>query len=109
VTGLLGTVTNNMGWRIETWEQPSGAAASQDAQLVWPVPAAARLRVAVLDGVTPTRGCREVVGVAGPMYAAADARLALQCTESWLTDALLAANRLLHDRTVTRSRDQTQT
>ena len=64
-----------MGWLVETWEQPSGAAASQDAQLVWPDPAAARLQVAVLDGVTPTRRCLDVVGVAGPMYAAAVTRV----------------------------------
>jgi hypothetical protein len=103
------TVANTMGWRIETWEQPSGSAASQDAQLVWPDPAAARLRVAVLDGVTPTRRCREFVGVAGPMYAAAVARLALQRTASGLADGLLAANRHLHDCAVPRSRDQAQT
>jgi hypothetical protein len=103
------TAMNSMGWLVETWEQPSGAAASQDAQLVWPDPAAPRLRLAVLDGVTPTRRCRDVVGVAGPMYAAAVARVALQHTGSGLTDALLAANRHLHDRTVARSRDQMQT
>jgi hypothetical protein len=28
------TVTETMGWQIETWEQPSGEAASQDAHLV---------------------------------------------------------------------------
>ena len=98
-----------MGWLVETWEQPSGSAASQDAQLVWPDPTAARLRVAVLDGVTPTRRCRDVVGVAGPMYAAAITRVALQRAGSGLTDGLLASNRHLHDRSVTRSRDQAQT
>ena len=103
------TVTTSMGWLVETWEQPSGAAASQDAQLVWPDPAAARLRVAVLDGVTPTRRCRDVVGVAGPMYAAAVTRVALQRAGSGLTDGLLAANCHLHDRAVARSRDQAQT
>ena len=99
----------SMGWRIETWEQPSEAAASQDAQLVWPDPGAPRLRVAVLDGVTPTRRCRSVVGVAGPMYAAAVARVALQRAGSDLADSLLEANRHLHDGTVARSRDQAQT
>ena len=103
------SVTEVMGWRVETWEEPSGDAASQDAQLVWPDPAAPRLRVAVLDGVTPTRHCREVVGVAGPMYAAAVARLALQRSGSALVDGLLAANRHLHDRMLARSRDQAQT
>ena len=103
------TFSHSMGWRVETWESPSGVAASQDAQLVWPDPTAARLRVAVLDGVTPTRRCREVVGVAGPMYAAAIARLALQRSGSGLTDGLLAANRHLHDLSVARSRDQAQT
>jgi hypothetical protein len=103
------TVTEAIGWRIETWEQPSGDAASQDAQLIWPDPGAPRLRVAVLDGVTPTRRCRSVVGVAGPMYAAAVARLALQRSGSGLADSLLAANRHLHDRALGRSRDQAQT
>jgi hypothetical protein len=103
------TVTETMGWRIEAWEQPSGDAASQDAHLVWPDAGASRLRVAVLDGVTPTRGCRDVVGVAGPMYAAAVARLALQRPGGRLADSLLAANRHLHDGTVVRSRDQAQT
>jgi hypothetical protein len=103
------TITANMGWRIEAWEQPSGSAASQDAQLVWPDPAGERLRVAVLDGVTPTPNCRSVVGVAGPMYAAAVARLALQRSGSTLEDCVLAANRHLHDRAVACSRDQVQT
>ena len=102
------TVTESRGWHIETWEQPSGDAASQDAQLVWPDPRAPRLRVAVFDGVTPTRNCRSVVGVAGPMYAAAVARLALQRPGSELAGSLLAANRHLHDRSVVRSRDQAQ-
>ena len=98
-----------MGWGIETWEQPSGDAPSQDAQLIWADPGTSRLRVAVLDGVTPTRHCRRVVGVAGPMYAAAVARLALQRSGGELADCLVDANRHLHDRTVARSRDQAQT
>src|SRR4051794_40289991 len=103
------TITASMGWRIEAWEQPSGSAASQDAQLVWPDPDGERLRVAVLDGVTPTRDCRSVVGVAGPMYAAAVARLALQRSGSSLEECVLEANRHLHDSGVARSRDQVQT
>jgi hypothetical protein len=103
------TITASTGWRIEVWEQPSGSEASQDAQLVWPDRARQRLRVAVLDGVTPTRTCRSVVGVAGPMYAAAVARLALQRSGSALEECVLAANRHLHDSTVPRSRDQLQT
>jgi serine/threonine protein phosphatase PrpC len=103
------TVTASMGWRIDAWEQPSGSMASQDAQLVWPEPGGQRLRVAVFDGVTPTRDCRSVVGVAGPMYAAAVARLALQHSGSALEDCLLSANRHLHDGSVARSRDQLQT
>ncbi|HTE60603.1 MAG TPA: hypothetical protein VK631_09660, partial [Solirubrobacteraceae bacterium] len=98
-----------MGWRIEAWELPSGSMASQDAQLVWPEPGGRRLRVAVFDGVTPTRNCRSVVGVAGPMYATAVARLALQRSGSALEDCLLSANRHLHDPTTARSRDQAQT
>jgi hypothetical protein len=102
------TVTEIMGWRIETWEQPAGAAASHDSQLVWPDPASARLRVAVIDGVTPTRHCRSVVGVPGAMYATAVARLALQRPADALADSLLSANRHLHDPAITRSRDQAQ-
>ena len=103
------TITANLGWRIEAWEQPSGSAASQDAQLVWPDPAHRRLRVAVLDGVTPTSNCRSVAGVAGAMYAAAVARLALQRSGSDLEHCVQAANRHLHDAALARSRDQAQT
>jgi hypothetical protein len=103
------TVTAAAGWHVECWEQASGSAASQDAQLVWPDPRGQRLRVAVLDGVTPSRGCRTVVGVAGAMYAAAVARLALQDADRPLDDCVLAANEHLHDSTLPRSRDQTQT
>ena len=102
------TVTASMGWRVEAWEQPSGSRASEDAHLVWPDPGGGRLRVAVLDGVTPTRACRGVVGVAGAMYAAAVARLALQRPGSGLRECVLAANEHLHDRNVARSRDQAQ-
>ena len=109
VPAMHRNVMDSMGWHIETWEEPSGKAPSQDAQLVWPDPAAPRLRVAVLDGVTPTNNCRSVVGVSGPMYAAAVARLALQRSQGELADAILAANRHLHDRAVLRSRDQAQT
>jgi hypothetical protein len=103
------TVTQTAGWHIETWEQPSGVEASQDAQLVWRDPATGRLRVAVLDGVTPTRRCRTVVGVAGPMYAAAVTRVALQRSGRSLVESLRAANHHLHDRTLLRTRDQAQT
>jgi serine/threonine protein phosphatase PrpC len=105
----LRSVTTCLGWRVESWEQPSGDAASQDATLVWPHPSGRFLRVAVLDGVTPTAGCRTVVGVAGAMYAAAVARLALQHPERPLDQCVHAANLHLHDRGVARSRDQAQT
>jgi hypothetical protein len=103
------TITSSLGWRIEAWEQPSGSAASQDAKLVWPDPAGRFLRVAVLDGVTPSRRCRTVVGVDGAMYAAAIAHLALQHPERPLEQCVLAANQALHDERLDRSRDQTQT
>jgi serine/threonine protein phosphatase PrpC len=106
---FLRTVTTCPGWRLESWEQPSGSGASQDATLVWPDPAGRFVRVAVLDGVTPTVECRTVVGVAGPMYAASVARLALQHPERPLEECVLAANRHLHDEGVARSRDQAQT
>jgi hypothetical protein len=107
--GLQRTLAISMGWRIETWEQPSGTAASQDAHLVMPDPAGRRLRVAVLDGVTPTENCRTAAGVDGAMYAAAIARLALQDPERPLERCVISANEHLHDARITRSRDQRQT
>jgi hypothetical protein len=103
------TVSSFAGWKIECWEQASGDAASQDAQLVWPNPRGQRLRLAVLDGVTPSLRCRTMVGVDGAMYAAAVVRLALQNAERPLDECVLAANRHLYDSTLPRSRDQTQT
>lgn len=98
-----------MGWRVEVWERPSGTARSQDAHLLLPDPAGRRLRVAVLDGVTPTDDCRAAVGVDGAMYAAAIARLALQHHERRLEPCIVAANDHLYDARVARSRDQRQT
>jgi hypothetical protein len=95
------------GWRVESWEQASGSAGSQDAKLVWP-DATVGLRVAVLDGVTPSVRCRTVAGVDGAMYAAAIARLALQRTGGAPDECVLAANRHLHDPGLARSRDQMQ-
>ena len=103
------TVSSVAGWKIECWEQASGDAASQDAQLVWPDPRGQRLRLAVIDGVTPSLRCRTVVGVDGAMYAASVVRLALQHAERPLDECVLAANRHLYDSTLPRSRDQTQT
>jgi hypothetical protein len=103
------TVSSVLDWRVEAWEEPSGdAAASQDSLLILPDPAG-RLRVAVLDGVTPTRATRTVVGVDGAMYAAAVARLALQRMLRPLEECVLAANRHLFAAGVARSRDQAQT
>jgi hypothetical protein len=95
------------GWQVESWEQASGRSGSQDAKLVWPDPTLG-LRVAVLDGVTPSLRCRTVAGVDGAMYAAAIVRLALQRTGGALDECVLAANRHLHDPGLARSRDQTQ-
>jgi serine/threonine protein phosphatase PrpC len=103
------SVALSLGWEIQSWELASGSAASQDAKLVWPDPAGRCLRLAVLDGVTPSQGCRPVVGVDGAMYAAAIARLALQHAERPLEECVLAANRHVHDRALARSRDQAQT
>jgi serine/threonine protein phosphatase PrpC len=101
-------VTACAGWHVESWEQASGDAGTQDAMLVWPEPTAGRMRVAVLDGVTPTAGCATVVGVDGAMYASAIVRLALQRTDGPLEECVLAANRHLHDGSLARSRDQAQ-
>src|SRR4051794_11381679 len=103
------TVTSALGWRMESWEQPSGSDASQDAELVWPHPSGAFVRVAVLDGVTPSAGCRTVAGVPGAMYATAIARLALQHPQHSLEECVLAANAVLYDNRLGRSRDQRQT
>ena len=103
------TVTSALKWTIESWEQPSGSEASQDAELLWPHPSGTFLRVAVLDGVTPSAACRTVAGVPGAMYAAAVARLALQHPQHTLTECALEANGVLHDARLGRSRDQMQT
>ncbi|HMJ34288.1 MAG TPA: hypothetical protein VK501_10240 [Baekduia sp.] len=102
------SVTAGAGWQVESWEQPSGRTGSQDAKLVWLDPTAGRLRVAAMDGVTPSLRCRTVAGVDGAMYAAAVVRLALQRTEAALDECVLAANRHLHDAALSRSRDQMQ-
>jgi hypothetical protein len=100
-------VTACAGWRVESWEQASGSAGSQDAKLVWLDPTVG-LRVAVLDGVTPSLRCRPVAGVDGAMYAAAVVRLALQRTGGAPDECVLAANGHLHDPALARSRDQMQ-
>jgi hypothetical protein len=100
-------VTACAGWRVESWEQASGSAGSQDAKLVWPDPTVG-LRVAVLDGVTPSLRCRTVAGVDGAMYAAAVVRLALQRTGGAPDACVLAANQHLHDPALARSRAQMQ-
>src|ERR1700754_3724897 len=104
------TVSTALGWQVEAWEEASGdSAASEDGQLVLPDPAGQRLRVAVLDGVTPTRDTRSVVGVDGAMYAAAVARLALQDVARPLEECVLAANAHLFSASIGCSRDQAQT
>ncbi len=103
------TVASVLGWRIESWEQPSGNDASQDAELLWPHPSGTFLRVAVLDGVTPSAACRTVAGVPGAMYAAAVARLALQHPQHTLAECAIAANDVLYEQRLGRSRDQMQT
>jgi hypothetical protein len=75
---------------------------------VWPDPDDGRLRVAAVDGVTPSLHCRTVVGLDGAMYASALVRLALQRPGSALDDCVLAANDHLHDPGLARSRDQMQ-
>jgi hypothetical protein len=107
VAAMHRAVSACAGWRVESWEQASGSAGSQDAKLVWPDPTVG-LRVAVLDGVTPSLRCRTVVGVDGAMYAAAIVSLALQRTGGAPDECVLAANRHLHDPALARSRDQMQ-
>lgn len=99
--------TELLGWQVETWEASSGLGPSQDAKLV--VVQGDRLRLAVIDGVTPTDQTPTRVGVDGAMYAAALLRLALQNSAATLRDAALATNAALHDPSLARSRDQMQT
>jgi hypothetical protein len=108
VAAMHRAVTACAGWQVESWEQPSGQAGSQDAKLVWSDPTTGRLRLAAVDGVTPSLRCRSVAGVDGAMYAAAIARLALQRTDVALDECVLGANRHLHDPSLVRSRDQMQ-
>jgi hypothetical protein len=104
------SVITALGWQVEAWEESSGdAPASQDSQLVLPDPGGRRLRVAVLDGVTPTSDTPRVAGVDGAMYAAGVARLALQDLSRPLEDCVLAANAHLFAAGVAHSRDQAQT
>lgn len=63
-------------WLVETWERSrAGGATSRDAVLVDPRPGA--LRVAVIDGVTPTAATPRFAGVDGAVWAAAVVRAAL--------------------------------
>jgi serine/threonine protein phosphatase PrpC len=105
---MFRAVTECGGWHVESWELPSGDAGSQDAKLIWPDPRGERVRVAVIDGVTPSARCATVVGVDGAMYASAIVRLALQRRDRPLEECVRDANEHLHDPALARSRDQTQ-
>lgn len=78
------------GWRVQTWEKPRAPGlASRDSLLVDLQPA--RLRVAVIDGVTPTVQTPSWAGVDGAIWAAATVRAAL-IAHATLGDAAAVAN-----------------
>lgn len=65
------------GWRIDALRAAAGdLAASQDDLLVEPLPGGAAIRVAVLDGVTPTAGTPAFAGLDGAAWAAGALRTA---------------------------------
>ncbi|HSD75974.1 MAG TPA: hypothetical protein VLA98_01170 [Solirubrobacteraceae bacterium] len=84
------------GWRVETWEQArEPGVASRDGLLV---DARERgLRLAVVDGVTPTDATPAEAGVDGAVCAAALVRAAL-LARAGLQDCALAANAALRAR-----------
>jgi hypothetical protein len=64
------------GWRVQTWERArEPGVTSRDSMLVDVRPG--RLRLAVIDGVTPTEATPTWVGVDGAIWAAATVRSAL--------------------------------
>ena len=101
------TVVEIDGWRVESWELARDACcASQDAKLVWACDD--KLRLAALDGVTPTPRTPMYAGVDGAMWATSVLRVALQNPIGSLADCALAANAALYDIDVASSRDQAQ-
>src|SRR5690349_5124929 len=75
---------------LQVWESASGCApTSQDSWLVAPFDD--WIRLAVLDGITPTAVTPRVVGLDGAAWAARVARSALETTEP-APNALVAAN-----------------
>lgn len=77
-------------WSIETWDQARRpGAVSRDALLVHCCPG--RLRLAVIDGVTPTECIPEYAGVDGAIWAAALVRASL-LADSHLDACATAAN-----------------
>ena len=91
------------GWQVRTWDRPaSDATSGRDQILVRQT--AGKLRLAVVDGVSPTRMARGAAGMDAARYAAAVVRCSLEggvATEAGLQQA----NELLHCRGVP-ARDQ---
>ena len=91
---------------METWECPrEPGVASRDGLLIDPRPD--RLRLAVVDGVTPTPFTRGRAGVDGALWAMSVVRAALLARAQVETCAL-AANAELREGTVSSPRDRPQ-
>jgi len=100
-------IRNNLWVDVETYETGGiDKAATQDALLVAFVGDA--LRLAVIDGVTPTRRTRGFRGVDGAVWAAGVVRTLLGGSDQSIVDVMRAANQALWSAEVMNSRDQQQ-
>lgn len=89
------TRTTYVGWRVEVVEEPSGRY-SQDASLV-ALRTGGRLRLAAIDGATPSSQAAPLLGLDPAAYAAQLVRLALSgpsAPAEGLAEANLELNRL---------------
>jgi hypothetical protein len=103
---LRGTFETS-AWVVETWERPrEPGVASRDGLLVDPRPGA--LRLAVIDGVTPTDATPGHAGVDGGIWAAATVRSALLARVALETCALAANAALRATVPVPSPRDRPQ-
>jgi hypothetical protein len=103
---LRGTFETS-AWEIETWESPrEPGVPSRDTLLVDPRPDG--LRLAVIDGVTPTEQTPGRAGVDGGIVAAATVRAALLARAPIATCALAANKALREQEPVPSPRDRPQ-
>lgn len=103
----LSTIVVRDGHRLQVdiwYAAGSYPGGGEDAWLLDPNPD--RLRVAAVDGITPTERTAKPVGASGAAFAAAVTVAALRGPGRSLRAALAAAHDQLHDPAVVRSRDQ---